>query len=1362
MTAHNEAARGYSFDLSKTHPPTAVVYPLEYEAVVGAIVKLDGRASTDPQNYDLTYQWSFTQVPIGSQVESDGFTDLEDDSSVVTFAPDVTGHYQISLVVNNGYLDSTPALAEIDVRFILVANHKGLIPDASFIWRYLSDFWTRVENRGKFEVFWSSAIQLLGTELLNLYQYDYNKSIRDIQNLMQRRWQLYSPALDLSTAVIRFVLADDQAGLGAVTSLVDPHTGQPREVQLDYANLVAVPADQGNFATTSYGKVCVGRVLTTGGRSYTMARSGTTYRAVGFGQDGVTAHPGDLVNTFRGSGFNQDHAGLTLRINGTSAVAGDYVINTVLNSYSVLLDGFVGPNPYLVELSYSVLTTAPDNVFYTDLLEVVPTKQIGQQWRFSATMIVDSNMEAQGVSPGDVIEVQVQRTDNNKFGVLQVQVVSVDRNRVGFVFNLEDLIPGVAAGGLSSAAQTSLADALQVPTVQITPAGRLVYSGQAAAIATLLDTVKFRRQYYETLLTPATPINLGFFSVTLTPLRILRNRMMALPTQIMSIPVLQEHIKIPNTTTINGQLTQVTVSGELVPLDHKPYLLVENLDYILDDASSIYGVCSLQLGSEIIRIPYGDLVDRSIKPGDTLTIAYGAEFPIFDILQVVDAETIRVTPAPNVDLVGVSFKLTRKVAGKFLRLISGVFTPKNPVPQRLWAEVSYFDNNDAVEGNFGVLVGLMREQFENQQGTTEYKSAIAGLMYAMSTGPSTVANMELAGQILLGLPFAESAGVITEINQIYRRDLNGAPVYGRILIDGRDQTGKPTGITNIYFFPYGKQILRNLEWISAVPEYSGIAINPDTGKEYVVGDTVKQFALLSKGAKIEEYLDSPEWFTTLVDQGLFTVLEKYHAFRFTANSDVISPGDLDLCAQYFKVAKPSHVRLITSLEQTLPEYVDFTDAIEFSYGTPPVMFDTPAFCLPMAVKFDPDMGGGSFFTFGGRIYLEYLSGNDLVTSRGATQVSSDAGGFIDARPAYDESHDTPYIRAGDVLEIQDSDNAGRYLITSVMDDKTLQVAVPVRPYGAGTFSEANSQAFVVYRPVQNPYWVTPGFSVTHGSATVHVPTGGFSASIGVGQVVIFYDPSNPTWVSLPYTVKAYNPITQIVTLDSAPSEPSGSYHAVFVREGVTTAYLLHSPDQWPLVVNQVDNNPWIAVQGASSDLFQLGLVHTGDQLTLNHPSSPVYTILGVDRSGLRLYVTPTPAGSYASVDAAIQRPGCPDTMISIDILDRFPEDHLDLVLISSAADLTTTEGSSVVSTVSGVVFDDDTTDPWIGPDPGHIAGTGLFVLPGDVLEILSGADAGLHEIVGGSGSTQLVLLDPLTENHAAPGIAYRLHRKRPL
>lgn len=161
------------------------------------------------------------------------------------------------------------------------------------------------------------------------------------------------------------------------------------------------------------------------------------------------------------------------------------------------------------------------------------------------------------------------------------------------------------------------------------------------------------------------------------------------------------------------------------------------------------------------------------------------------------------TPMPVLSSSAALFTLTRRIPGKFLRFIDGVFSKTSPAPTRSWSEVTYLDNGDAIEGNFGVLVGVRRGPGEGRLGIP-YKSAVAGPMYALSNGP-TISNITLSAQILLGLPFTQNAGVIKQIDPDFKKR-GRVPQLRPGLGDGRDRFDNPTGITNIYFYPQGRQL----------------------------------------------------------------------------------------------------------------------------------------------------------------------------------------------------------------------------------------------------------------------------------------------------------------------------------------------------------------------------------------------------------------------------------------------------------------------------------------------------------------------------------------------------------------------------
>ncbi len=168
-------------------------------------------------NDQLTFTFSFVQTPIKSKVALEGFRILNEDGSLVSFSPDIVGEYIIGLSVSKGFLSSPVVTTRISIRALLVPTGRNLIPDGKWIWNYIRDVWSEVDGREWFETFWSALIQIVGAQLLELYQVDYNKSIRDIQDNFQRRWLSYEPLLNLTETDLSFYLGNHCAGTNATT-----------------------------------------------------------------------------------------------------------------------------------------------------------------------------------------------------------------------------------------------------------------------------------------------------------------------------------------------------------------------------------------------------------------------------------------------------------------------------------------------------------------------------------------------------------------------------------------------------------------------------------------------------------------------------------------------------------------------------------------------------------------------------------------------------------------------------------------------------------------------------------------------------------------------------------------------------------------------------------------------------------------------------------------------------------------------------------------------------------------------------------------------------------------------------------------
>lgn len=251
-----------------------------------------------------------------------------------------------------------------------------------------------------------------------------------------------------------------------------------------------------------------------------------------------------------------------------------------------------------------------------------------------------------------------------------------------------------------------------------------------------------------------------------------------------------------------------------------------------------------------------------------------------------------------------------------------IFSFSSPPPDTLWAEVTFLDNRPTIENNFGAAVGFKVENLTTRTDDLDYLSAVRGLWYAYFNGPS-LWNVRIGVQILLGLPFAEVDGVITDINHTF----NAA--QARMVV----QDKADPSVFRTYFIP------RDTPW-----EGDGetmIGVNPDTGVDYKVGDVVLQFNPLSKGVDIEDWVKTPEWWKGYAGQGVFLEIRKFFTFLMIADIDVFNITNLIFAIDFVKKIKPHYTfPLFVVLKRLPPDYIEVTDDIQLR-GTLH-LFDDPA------------------------------------------------------------------------------------------------------------------------------------------------------------------------------------------------------------------------------------------------------------------------------------------------------------------------------------------------------------------------------------------------------------------------------------
>ncbi len=1337
---------------------------------------LGGNNSSWTINDNLTFTWSFVSVPIGSNVELEGFRQLEADNSEVSFSPDIVGEYVVGLVVSNNVFDSVLASCQSSIRAILVPHARGIIPDGKFIFSYIRDVWTQVENGDLFATFWSALVQIIGGELLKLYQNDFNKSIRDIQDLYQRRWIDYSPRLDLVDDDCTFFICNTGAGtngstlnlglqgeliiissseflvvqgsvlpnVSGLTLTITFDSKQPLNIH-DYllagtnlaktgykiassANPVPDPAPDLIFGGAGFifpfrsttwslttlepfdyalamsetpspvdvmsklfggmggagaaANIRVGDyIYYPGGPNagvYKIVSKSGSYVVVDHAPPGVSDNSVGAVlsNVYRAAGFKIDQADQST--SNTLAIPFDPA-----NDLSTLAPGRVivlnGQTFTILRTQFSESQKEPLVIITTVQADEVLTGLVGLNWRVPDTLTSRSqNFEELGVAVGDLLVLSVNNTNSNTSSEVVAQVVGVDGFSIGFLLTDQPLTPGVNPP-IPNHTYESLSSDLGILSVFTNPDQSLSFAGDAQAILNYINSGVFERIYCNAPLTNKTVFSILGGNFQVHAKRIIRNHLIPVDVTLRSVPVLQDWIVQPVVSQHSGKVFQ-TKNGVEFQIPNVPFALVENSDFIVDNEIAFDDLLTFATGTDIVRVENGRFIDKGLRPGDefiiTAPITLAGTYFVSAVLSQQELQLSRAVPLYILGtIVTAKVRILRGRLGNFIRLIPGGFTPLKPAPDRFWAEVSLYDNWDSVEANFGILVGLTRKDLETVSASANYRQAVAGLMFAFVNGP-IVNKIRLGAQILLGLPFAENQGIIRSIENNYRLDIHGTPILGRILIEDTDSTGASLGIQRVYTFP-----------VDSASALAGLEINPATGMTYIVGDSVKLFAVLSKGVVVDDYLTNPE----LTGFSAIAQLQQFHALRLRANDNIFSLAELSLVSSFLKKITPSYISFILASDAEFEDTVTVVDALSLGLTSDGGLIDNASLGIPPTVMFNgKTFSGYSTIRFDDGMFWVRLSGFGLATTYNGGSPSFTAtraaGGFV--TPFAGEG---PVTRVGDKLIITDGPNFGTYPITTVTDDQHIIVSGPP----ASGFQTA-VQHFAIGRPI--------AAEIRNGSvATV---SGNHQVTVEVGLTADGAAPNDLIYISYGGSSFSIHTIRQVggpgqalaaglLDLVTAPpnTNPTATYR-------IFRAALIESPfNEYPGTI--VSDG---SVYTSLTPILQ-ALSEEGDDLQVQ--DSTLNRLMALDPQNLG-FVPVLSAGSYT---VKLCKKFHPSTPIGFDHIERFdPFDRADISLYSNVNNSATCAAAS-----ANVSFVDEAA--------GAVNPITRGVLPGDMVNLLNGGNS---------------------------------------
>jgi hypothetical protein len=130
VTSFNGNLKIYLVTVNRNVAPVANAGPDQGGKLPGALITLNGSASSDANGDPLTYSWSFTSRPAGSAAVLSSTTSVSP-----TFTVDRDGTYTVQLIVHDGTVSSAPDSVNItSVNVAPVANagpdQGGKLPGA--------------------------------------------------------------------------------------------------------------------------------------------------------------------------------------------------------------------------------------------------------------------------------------------------------------------------------------------------------------------------------------------------------------------------------------------------------------------------------------------------------------------------------------------------------------------------------------------------------------------------------------------------------------------------------------------------------------------------------------------------------------------------------------------------------------------------------------------------------------------------------------------------------------------------------------------------------------------------------------------------------------------------------------------------------------------------------------------------------------------------------------------------------------------------------------------------------------------------------------------------------------------------------
>ena len=787
-------------------------------------------------------------------------------------------------------------------------------PNTDYIWRGLSDAWSMVPDKQQFEVMWSAASQVVSDQLLRCWQNELSKSIKTIPRRYQRRWLNLAMKLELSPTLNTKVIM-----FGGERRYYKPDTFDHLALTSEelFGTLVkqclAVDPDTLVGDSTSH-KFAVGPVIV-------INESGAIVRSA--------------INEIK-----LDEAVIvpSTRINlATKAITGLRVIDS--GNFARYIDDPDGTGRVLVQTVGEVL--ASNDIQAGDYL------LIETDTGYASYAVADPLPEDGSGAESILIE-----------NCIEVSSAPVDINGVERKWRV---VRNTGAFQLAQYPYYDLGSNIDLTTAQLTfgdAALVKIYSPVSDAVLEVQVPILVvtRREVF---------VDWDVFVAELNTLALAMGKPANYTVSKVATHIAESNLigfyRTQRIPTVEGVTSIPTLGTNSIVAE-----FAQNTHYTVNDGF-------------VALTPLNTLSVDTNKGSAVVTVTGGGSLENTDISSVIFTEgPIGYYSVLRVSRDGKNILLGSKVP------MTGTFSIETPrysatgsIPEDLWSEITYFDNNQAISNNFGVLVGFKKEDYEKCIKYGDYKSIVQSMWVALLSGPKVNA-LELAANSLLNLPYAEREGVVTVHSPTDTNEL------GRLVIKTPNEGGYTT-----YYYPRGYELAINPRtgrkikavslanynaWYLTSEQQTALAasINDTSLPEVIIEEVetpngierlqvrvkdaqraklkraqdaddafVDAYVSLLEASQVYDYVSEPEKVDGILRSAGTSILERPHTFILELPVDKLTDQDwLPCLTSFIGEWKPARTNVLLLSTKNIKEVIDVSDELYASVTLS--IADTPA------------------------------------------------------------------------------------------------------------------------------------------------------------------------------------------------------------------------------------------------------------------------------------------------------------------------------------------------------------------------------------------------------------------------------------